>query len=345
MSYKTSTKKLKYFDVQRGFTIIEFMVASILAMLVLLAIGVTYGTTNRAKQTPEGRLAAQQDLRNAAEMIVRDARMAGSFGCFNMGNLISKQFSGFTLSNHFSLSLNDSLASGVGVLDHTNAAVQNAFKAGNPNFILSSDPLVFTYGINPEVIQVNGGVASVSSTSEAAKWSQAGGNVAVASCLNMEINGVTIDTAGNLQHTNSPFVSNENTRTVFYAPQTMVSQVYSVAYATGRISTVDTVNGLYRSNLNTDGSWGSPQLMVADINGAMQVNSIYAGCAIDDTASTYNQDRQVLETSGFARISVMPVLLELRFGMNDSNNINKHGVVEDYMIRANVRGGNVCAGQ
>ena len=74
-----------------GFTLIEFLVASSLALVVLLAIGITYGITSRMRTNSESRLAAQQDLRNASELILRDAQMAGSFGCFNMGNLVQKQ--------------------------------------------------------------------------------------------------------------------------------------------------------------------------------------------------------------------------------------------------------------
>jgi len=74
-------------NTEHGFTLLEFMVASSLALIVLLAIGITYGTTSKMKRTSENRLAAQQDLRNVSELILRDAQMAGAFGCFNMGNL------------------------------------------------------------------------------------------------------------------------------------------------------------------------------------------------------------------------------------------------------------------
>ena len=47
-------------------------------------------------------LSAQQDLRNAATLIVRDARMAGNFGCFNMAvNSSSAVISDKTEKNPF----------------------------------------------------------------------------------------------------------------------------------------------------------------------------------------------------------------------------------------------------
>lgn len=72
------------YDGMKGFTIIEFLVAGLLSMIVLMAVGSSYFTSRKLNDAANERLAAQQDLRNAATLIVRDARMAGSFGCFNM---------------------------------------------------------------------------------------------------------------------------------------------------------------------------------------------------------------------------------------------------------------------
>ncbi|HHT9085071.1 TPA: PilW family protein, partial [Neisseria meningitidis] len=72
------------YDGMKGFTIIEFLVAGMLSMIVLMAVGSSYFTSRKLNDAANERLAAQQDLRNAATLIVRDARMAGSFGCFNM---------------------------------------------------------------------------------------------------------------------------------------------------------------------------------------------------------------------------------------------------------------------
>ncbi|MCH8795095.1 PilW family protein, partial [Neisseria gonorrhoeae] len=51
---------------------------------VLIAVVSSYFTSRKLNDVANERLAIQQDLRNAATLIVRDARMAGSFGCFNM---------------------------------------------------------------------------------------------------------------------------------------------------------------------------------------------------------------------------------------------------------------------
>ena len=69
-----------------GFSILEFLVASLLSMIVLMAVSSTYFTARGLNKSANARIGIQQDLRNAANMIVRDARMAGNFGCFNMAN-------------------------------------------------------------------------------------------------------------------------------------------------------------------------------------------------------------------------------------------------------------------
>ncbi|EMT4555673.1 pilus assembly protein PilW, partial [Neisseria gonorrhoeae] len=72
------------YDGMKGFTIVEFLVAGLLSVIVLIAVVSSYFTSRKLNDAANERLAIQQDLRNAATLIVRDARMAGSFGCFNM---------------------------------------------------------------------------------------------------------------------------------------------------------------------------------------------------------------------------------------------------------------------
>lgn len=69
----------------KGFTLIEFLVASMLAMIVIVAASGTYMITRKLNNSAQERISVQQDIRNASVQIARDARMAGSFGCFNTG--------------------------------------------------------------------------------------------------------------------------------------------------------------------------------------------------------------------------------------------------------------------
>lgn len=70
----------------KGFTLIEFLVASMLAMIVIVAASGTYMITRKLNTSAQERISVQQDIRNASVQMARDARMAGSFGCFNTGN-------------------------------------------------------------------------------------------------------------------------------------------------------------------------------------------------------------------------------------------------------------------
>ncbi|QMT39553.1 PilW family protein [Neisseria shayeganii] len=326
------------FNSNKGFTLIEFLVASSLGIIVLLAIGTTYTITNTMKRTSENRLAAQQDLRAAAEMIIRDARMAGSFGCFNLGNLEQKSFPGINDSaKGLQLQLGDEKFSGVSVFNINN--VRSAFNQNS--FELLGDPLVFSYGINPEPVS---GSATVSTSSNVAAWAAAGGRVALASCFKMEIDGVTVsngDVRVNGALPRQDTLTNDDL--IFYTPQTTLSQLHVNAYAIGRVAGVDDTGsmGLYRFTLAPNGEWQGPQLLVANIHG-MDITTTYAGCGTNTEATFSDSYINLKNNPAIGRVSSMPAILELRLQL--SNNDQTHGRFNEYLIRANVRGGNVCAG-
>ncbi len=73
----------RFISKPKGFTLIEFLVASSLAIIVISAAGGTYFMTRKLSDTTQKRLDIQQNLRNAASLLTRDARNAGTFGCFN----------------------------------------------------------------------------------------------------------------------------------------------------------------------------------------------------------------------------------------------------------------------
>lgn len=323
----------------QGFTLIEFLVASSLGIIVLLAIGTTYTITNSMKRTSESRLSVQQDLRTAAEMIIRDARMAGSFGCFNLGNLERKAFPGMNDSaKGLRLDMGDEKFSGVSVFSAN--SVRSAFQQNG--FELLSDPLVFTYGINPVSVS---DASTVPAGSEVVNWGVAGGKLALASCFRMDIDHVGAD-GGNVR-VNGVLPKqdiNTNDDLVFYTPQTTLSQVHANAYAIGRIAGVDDAGsmGLYRFTLAPSGDWQGPQLLVANIQG-MDITQTYAGCGDNNTEATFGSNYTNLKNNpNIKRISAMPAVLELSLQVADNH--QTYGSLNQYLIRANVRGGNVCAG-
>ena len=187
----------------QGFTLIEFLVASSLALVVLLAIGITYGITSRMRTNSESRLAAQQDLRNASELILRDAQMAGSFGCFNMGNLVQKQMpasphstEGFQSNTaNFKLVLEDPAYSGISIMDANTA--KNTFNISGFVPSNSSPALIFVYGQNLAPVTEVTNPTAKDAPQELRDVANAGGPIALSSCGRMYIgNGGSLTNNG-----------------------------------------------------------------------------------------------------------------------------------------------------
>ena len=207
-------------NTEHGFTLLEFMVASSLALIVLLAIGITYGTTSKMKRTSENRLAAQQDLRNVSELILRDAQMAGAFGCFNMGNLVPKEFptspdssDGFQSPAKFQLKLGDQNYNGISTMSGTDATA--AFSRHNFTPKSGSSVLVFTYGLHPTPLDISG-TKTNGASDELKSVVQAGGHVALSSCSRMYIDR---HRSNNIKiHNNEIDISNFGTGPVYQLP-------------------------------------------------------------------------------------------------------------------------------
>lgn len=217
------------YDGMKGFTIIEFLVAGMLSMIVLMAVGSSYFTSRKLNDAANERLAIQQDLRNAATLIVRDARMAGSFGCFNMSEHIGSDvvYDVAQQNSPFSLKRN-----GIDKL----IPIAESSNIGYQGFTQRLNALVFQYGID----DVN---ASADTT-------------VVSSCAKIAKPGKKIST---LQEAKSALqITNDDKQNGNITRQRHVVN----AYAVGRIAGEE---GLFRFQLNDDGQWGNPQLLVKKI--------------------------------------------------------------------------------
>ena len=122
----------------RGFSILEFLVASLLSMIVLMAVSSTYFTARGLNKSANARIGIQQDLRNAANMIVRDARMAGNFGCFNMSNFPASAVIEDKSSDEYTLK-----TAGV-----NNLLPVKEIELSYPGFTQKGPALLFQYGID-----------------------------------------------------------------------------------------------------------------------------------------------------------------------------------------------------
>ncbi|HGG7705542.1 TPA: PilW family protein [Neisseria meningitidis] len=301
------------YDGMKGFTIIEFLVAGMLSMIVLMAVGSSYFTSRKLNDAANERLAIQQDLRNAATLIVRDARMAGSFGCFNMSEHIEQDVvSGVTQKDSlFSLKRNSTRNS-------TNKLIPIAESSniGYQGFIQRLNALIFQYGID----DVNAS-ADTTVVSSCAAISKPGKQI-----LNLE------DVKKELK-----IVSQDKERNGNIARQRHVVN----AYAVGRIAGEE---GLFRFQLNEKGEWGNPQLLVKKIN-KMDIRYIYvSGCPEDDDAGKEETFRYT-DKFNSAQDAVTPAGVEVLLSSGTDTKIaaSSDNHIYAYRIDATIRGGNVCA--
>ncbi|EMS2665633.1 PilW family protein [Neisseria gonorrhoeae] len=297
------------YDGMKGFTIVEFLVAGLLSIIVLIAVVSSYFTSRKLNDAANERLAIQQDLRNAATLIVRDARMAGSFGCFNMSEHTEKDVVFDVAQKNRPFSLKGSSANKL-------IPIAESLNIGYQGFAQVRPALIFQYGID----DVN---ASAETT-------------VVSSCGVISKPGKQIptleDAKKELKIQNSGKEQNVN-----IARQRHVVN----AYAVGRIAGEE---GLFRFQLDDKGKWGNPQLLVKKVK-RMDVRYIYVfGCPEDEDAG---KEEQFKYTDKFdkSRDAVTPAGVEvlLDSGLDAKIAASSDNSIYAYRINATIRGGNVCA--
>ncbi|ENW4376464.1 PilW family protein [Neisseria gonorrhoeae] len=295
------------YDGMKGFTIVEFLVAGLLSIIVLIAVVSSYFTSRKLNDAANERLAIQQDLRNAATLIVRDARMAGSFGCFNMSEHTEKDVVFDVAQKNRPFSLKGSSANKL-------IPIAESLNIGYQGFAQVRPALIFQYGID----DVN---ASAETT-------------VVSSCGVISKPGKQIptleDAKKELKIQNSGKEQNGN-----IARQRHVVN----AYAVGRIAGEE---GLFRFQLDDKGKWGNPQLLVKKVK-RMDVWYIYvSGCPEDA-----GKEEQFKYTDKFdkSRDAVTPAGVEvlLDSGLDAKIAASSDNSIYAYRINATIRGGNVCA--
>ncbi|HEZ0823083.1 TPA: PilW family protein [Neisseria meningitidis] len=297
------------YDGMKGFTIIEFLVAGMLSMIVLMAVGSSYFTSRKLNDAANERLAIQQDLRNAATLIVRDARMAGSFGCFNMSEHIGSDVVSNVAQKKPLFPLKKR--------NNTNKLIPitESLNIGYPGFTQRLNALIFQYGID----DVN---ASADTT-------------VVSSCAKIVKPGKKIST---LKEAKSALqITNDDKQNGNITRQRHVVN----AYAVGRIADEE---GLFRFQLDDKGKWGNPQLLVKKVK-RMDVRYIYvSGCPEDEDAG---KEEQFKYTNKFdsTQNAVTPAGVEvlLDSGLGAKIAASSDNSIYAYRINATIRGGNVCA--
>ncbi|HFC2943191.1 TPA: pilus assembly protein PilW [Neisseria gonorrhoeae] len=309
------------YDGMKGFTIVEFLVAGLLSVIVLIAVVSSYFTSRKLNDAANERLAIQQDLRNAATLIVRDARMAGSFGCFNMSEHTKDDIvdsSNQTQSNPakpgakqenplFSLKRSG--------MDKQLIPVAESADIKYPGFFQRLNALVFQYGID-----------DLDASAE---------TVVVSSCSKIAKPGKKIST---LQEAGSALqITNDDKQNGNITRQKHVVNAYAVGMIAGE-------EGLFRFQLDDKGKWGNPQLLVKKVK-RMDVRYIYvSGCPEDEDAGKEEKFRY---TNKFdkSKNAVTPAGVEvlLDSGLNAKIAASSDNSIYAYRINATIRGGNVCA--
>ncbi|EOF9440156.1 PilW family protein [Neisseria gonorrhoeae] len=297
------------YDGMKGFTIIEFLVAGMLSMIVLMAVGSSYFTSRKLNDAANERLSAQQDLRNAATLIVRDARMAGGFGCFNMSEHPATDvvFDVVQKNRLFSLNLKRNSTNKL-------IPITESSNINYPNFFQVDSALIFQYGID----DVNASTATT----------------VVSSCAAISKPGKQIPTLEDAKkELKIPDQDKEQNGNI--ARQRHVVN----AYAVGRIADEE---GLFRFQLDDKGKWGNPQLLAKKIK-RMRVRYIYvSGCPEDEDAG---KEEQFKYTDKFDS-SVTPAGVEVLLDSGGSDAkiaASSDNIIYAYRINATIRGGNVCA--
>ncbi|HGO6595854.1 TPA: PilW family protein [Neisseria gonorrhoeae] len=294
------------YDGMKGFTIVEFLVAGLLSVIVLIAVVSSYFTSRKLNDAANERLAEQQDLRNAATLIVRDARMAGSFGCFNMSEHIKDVVVSDVAQKNYLFFLKKSNANKlIPIAESSNINYRGFLQVGSA--------LIFQYGID----DVNASAATTV-VSSCAAISKPGKQIPTLEDAKKELKIPDRDKEQNGNIARQRYVVN--------------------AYAVGRI---DGEGGLFRFQLNEKGEWGNPQLLAKKIK-RMRVRYIYvSGCPEDEDAG---KEEQFKYTDKFDS-SVTPAGVEVLLDSGSDAKIaaSSDNIIYAYRINATIRGGNVCA--
>ncbi|HEZ2937389.1 TPA: PilW family protein [Neisseria meningitidis] len=297
------------YDGMKGFTIIEFLVAGMLSMIVLMAVGSSYFTSRKLNDAANERLAIQQDLRNAATLIVRDARMAGGFGCFNMSEHPATDVISDTTQQNSPFSLKrNSTNKLIPITESSNINYQNFFQVGSA--------LIFQYGID----DVNASAATT----------------VVSSCAAISKPGKQILTLENVKK-ELKISDQDKEQNGNIARQRHVVN----AYAVGRIAGEE---GLFRFQLDDKGKWGNPQLLAKKIR-HMKVRYIYVSDCPEDDDAGKEETFKYTDKFDSSTNAVTPAGVEVLLSSGTDTKIaaSSDNHIYAYRIDATIRGGNVCA--
>ena len=346
---------------QSGFTLIEFLVAGALSLIVITAASGTYFITRQLNANTQRRLNVQQNLRNAASLITRDARNAGSFGCFTTASSGASDADENDLPQvddaaNRQLSFNkivtgrrEKNADGYGIrlIDQNQAKVAN-FPLNGVQF--KDKAIVFIYGKGSASLVDGSVVANASgkytlgtlkvndykNDPDISQTVANKGDVVVSSCNDAYATKVTSGTDDSItvKSVNADDLTDASTS----QGELSITKLYASAYVVG---TINGVSSLLRYDLNAAGQWQGPQLLASNVTSITPTFGYVQNCKnSSNTAAQHNTETfKFLDNLGTANTEgTLPAIVRLhvKYRYDNSNDV-------DYIINAGVRSGNACS--
>ena len=335
-----------------GFTLIEFLVASALAMIVISAAGSTYFITRKLSNNAQKRLDTQQNLRNAASSITRDARNTGSFGCYSSAISGNKfDFNDFADAEKRLIAITDN-ADGSGQYSGFGIKVLEAgtdFAGAGINTTGLSNikgGVLFIYGKDSAGVAINNATNTTKISDAqlpelnqtiAANSARAKNTLVMSSCSYAFATHAINQNPPNFDLDNqSGKAANLGTNKGEFT----LSKLYAAAYL---VATINNVPSLLRYDLNAEGKWQGPQLLVQNVTD-IKSQFIYVKDCKNDSKDTndHNKEKFIFTDNALTndgKLKSLPAGLRLTLSYRYPNATSD----TPYIINATIRAGNVCS--
>ncbi|MDK4680740.1 PilW family protein [Kingella negevensis] len=329
-----------------GFTLVEFLVASALSMIVITAAGGTYLITRQLNSNAQRRLDVQQNLRNAASLVTRDARNTGSFGCYSTSSSGTSNFPRIENGATRQLELDTTKNDGYGVRLISQQQAQRAgFNLTNITF--KGDAIAFIYGKgSAEVVDSISRdssnnytlntikVGNYSNDPDLQQTVKQKGDLVVSSCLAAVTAKPTGSDSNSITFASKQANALGSGDSNGISAELIVSKYYGAAYVVGW---VNGVSSLLRYDLDASGKWQGPQLLAQNVQSLTPTFGYVEGCG-NDLTTTLNKEHFVFSDKLNKNALPTIVRLNLKYNYPDST------TDIDYIINATIRSGNSCAG-
>lgn len=300
---------------QQGFGLLEFLIASVLGIGVLLAASAVYLNAQRIHTASKTHINQQNLIRLASEQFRQDARIAGSFACF--------QVNGANAIQHGVSPLPSFTADGI---MHIPASDN---RLNLPNFVPSAPLLLLSYGSQP--IAVN----------KLFKHENTANIHKVELAQNPPFNQHTPLLFSSCRIIDAAHTMNVQQQTISQLalhPEHIVEELHlmryvAVVYGLGK-TPQNPEQAWYRFELRADGTWDGPQQLISPVQ-SLDTYFVYAEHCPQDKE---NGEEQFFITQTLNPPAQQRLPLAIHINLRSPH----QGKMQQYQIDANIRGGNVC---